>query len=635
VNEIAAAPQIEAAYSLLGFIFDTDDLIEFRAIGPNRLQAWARFQDARTVVQNLATLGVGTHIYFGANPRLREGGKAEDVALARCLFADWDRGTTIEQARIRWTDACIPEPTVIVESGGGVHAWWRLQEPITDMVQFSQQQKSLAIRLGSDQCIHDAPRIMRLPGFPNWKYPSQPVCVVAHAEPDNIWSIDEFPSPEHMLKAVRVSAPVAPKSMSVLSQRFLHDGACFHSGRRQTIFTVACDLKARQWSLGDAHRAIMQRAQTLGLSSEELLDVPRQIGNAFARERLPIDGDADTATPIPDDLIAQVDICDLAQRHSQLRQVLIHNLLRSGETMNIISAPKMGKSWLVNDLAICVATGRSWLATYEVEQGRVLLIDNELHEETTAYRLPQLCRAKGISMNELKGRITCVNLRGGLCDFHTLGSKLMKELNEGDYSLVIFDAFYRFIPAGISENDNGAMAAIYNLLDSWSRRLGCAMVCIHHTSKGNQSEKSVTDVGAGAGSMARAADTHLVLRHHELADHVVLDAAVRSFPPVGSMVIRFDFPVFYPEHGVEPKLKTMNKVDDGWDADRFLREVIGSGCKVQDFEHISKLPKSRCKILRQKLSTDNLIDMIEVPEMHGEPRHYKYIPKSYNNGGGA
>jgi hypothetical protein len=73
-----------------------------------------------------------------------------------------------------------------------------------------------------------------------------------------------------------------------------------------------------------------------------------------------------------------------------LRRPVIHGLLREGETMNVISAPKMGKSWLVTDLALSVATGRDWLG-FRCERGDVLILDNELHGETN--RIPRVAAA--------------------------------------------------------------------------------------------------------------------------------------------------------------------------------------------------------------------------------------------------
>ena len=54
------------------------------------------------------------------------------------------------------------------------------------------------------------------------------------------------------------------------------------------------------------------------------------------------------------------------------------------------------------------------------------------------------------------------------------------------------------MPAGADENDNATMAGLYNALDCYADALGAAFVNIHHSSKGDQSGKAVTDVGAGA-----------------------------------------------------------------------------------------------------------------------------------------
>ena len=61
---------------------------------------------------------------------------------------------------------------------------------------------------------------------------------------------------------------------------------------------------------------------------------------------------------------------------------------------------------------------------------------------------------------------------------------------------------YRFAIEGVSENDNAAMAGFYNRLDRIAERTKAAIVLIHHSSKGSQSDKRITDVGAGAGSQS-------------------------------------------------------------------------------------------------------------------------------------
>ncbi len=88
------------------------------------------------------------------------------------------------------------------------------------------------------------------------------------------------------------------------------------------------------------------------------------------------------------------------------------------------------------------------------------------------------------------------------------------------------------LPAGIDENDNAAMSQVYNAIDRYAEMLQASFILVHHSSKGSQSGKSVTDVGSGAGAISRAADAHLILRPHEEPNCAVFESAVRSWPPV-------------------------------------------------------------------------------------------------------
>ena len=225
-----------------------------------------------------------------------------------------------------------------------------------------------------------------------------------------------------------------------------------------------------------------------------------------------------------------------------LNRPIIYDLLRECETMNVIASPKVGKSWFVSRLAISVASGLDWLGL-AVEPGRVLHIDNELHENTIAYRYRVISEAMDFPHHLYSGNIDMVSLRGRLRDLYGL-ARMFESIEPGQYKLIILDAFYRTLPRDTDENDNGAIASLYNLIDHYASRLRCAFVLIHHTSKGNQSGKAVTDVGAGAGSQSRAADTHLILRPHEEDGIVVLESAVRSWPPMAPRALKWEWPLF-------------------------------------------------------------------------------------------
>lgn len=241
----------------------------------------------------------------------------------------------------------------------------------------------------------------------------------------------------------------------------------------------------------------------------------------------------------------------LLANHPELRQPVIHGLLRVGESMNVIAPSKLGKSWLVTDLALTVATGRQWLQTFDTEAGNVLVLDNELHPETSANRIPKIAGARQIPLEDVAESVFIDNLRGRLKDIYSL-APYFNTLQPGYFKIVVMDAFYRFLPKDTDENSNANLTDIYNQLDWYAGMLGCSFVLVHHASKGNQSGKSITDVGAGAGSQARATDTHLILRQHEESDCVVLDAAVRSWPPVEPRCLRWTFPVWTPDDTLDP-----------------------------------------------------------------------------------
>jgi len=333
--------------------------------------------------------------------------------------------------------------------------------------------------------------------------------------------------------------------------------------------------------------------------------------NHWAQDRAP------PAQPRP------LTVRELMAKHQTLRAPVICGLLRRGETMNVIAPPKTGKSWLVLGLAMCVATGRRWLDSFETVAGDVLIIDNELHAETLAHRIPQVAECLRIGMNEIAETVHVQSLRGQLHDIFSLG-QYFEALEPGRFALVVLDAFYRFMPRDMDENDNGTMANIYNHVDALADRLGCSFVLIHHATKGNQSAKSVTDVGAGAGSQSRATDTHLVLRPHEEPGAVVLEAAVRSWPPIEPMPLRWLFPVWKPACDLDPSLLKSEKPkrskpgakppetskQPSWTVERFVEAFLSDqpATKAEIRERATDVPG---------LSWRRVSDFLEIGERNG------------------
>lgn len=349
----------------LGAIFEPEDIIEFRPLPPSAGRRWSPLTEIPDIVEWLERLNADdhqrVHAYFGANPRKEKGAsQSEGVKLARCLFADFDGGVILEDAYARIKAAGLPWPTAILESGGGVHAWWRLDQPMVDAEAWHVRMKAIASALGSDQSVCDWPRIMRLPGFVNWKHEQRPLAVLKDCDATRVYPLARF------TKTASQVVVVSPGSMSDLTRRFVEEGFTLAAGRRQTMFTVACDLAARGWGVAEATNLIMSRMRRVGLRQDDLDDCPRQIANAWKRTRLPVLGSADEAVPVVDaaDEVPTPTLVDAIQSWKDQEETpaietrmeslnrLFDGGIPLGQMTAIAAAPGVGKSALALQLAL-------------------------------------------------------------------------------------------------------------------------------------------------------------------------------------------------------------------------------------------------------------------------------------------
>jgi AAA domain-containing protein/DnaB helicase-like protein len=240
---------------------------------------------------------------------------------------------------------------------------------------------------------------------------------------------------------------------------------------------------------------------------------------------------------------------DIWDQYPKLRPCVIDGVAREGETINLISMTKIGKSWLSYYLSLCIMSGIPWFGRFQTSMGRILLIDNELHKETISYRIREVATAMGVPHEKCRDMMEVWPLRGRLRDIYAIGPQLRKAKG---FKVIIIDAKYRMMAAGKSENDNNAETMFYNALDAYAEATGAAICVIHHASKGDQSSKSVIDVGSGAGAQSRAADCHLVLREHEDNGACVFDGKVRSFAPIEPFSLRWTFPLWALADDLDP-----------------------------------------------------------------------------------
>ena len=151
-------------------------------------------------------------LYFGVNPTDQipsTNAKGEPVAskylrsridliaALNCLFSEFDAkdyGGDLTRT-FAVVEALQPRPSVVVDSGGGYHCYWLLDEPwiLTDATERQRAKDVLyawVTHTGGDPAAKDLARVLRVPGSYNNKYdPPRPVAFV-WCELDRLYARD-------------------------------------------------------------------------------------------------------------------------------------------------------------------------------------------------------------------------------------------------------------------------------------------------------------------------------------------------------------------------------------------------------------------------------------------------------------
>jgi hypothetical protein len=224
------------------------------------------------------------NIYFQVNSAmsaLTKKASREDIKSVNCLHVDIDpeQEQDIEKDRARilgsLTDKLpknIPAPTVIIFSGGGFQAFWKLENPIEINGNLDKAEEAKAYNqqlekaLGGDNC-HNIDRIMRLPG--TWNIPDKRklakgrtavLAKVIEFDETRVYSIDRFnkfteKTPPAENNTIPEGTEILPQSLDELDQmgvnpkykELIREGRWEkepdrYSSRSEAVFAVVCEL---------------------------------------------------------------------------------------------------------------------------------------------------------------------------------------------------------------------------------------------------------------------------------------------------------------------------------------------------------------------------------------------------------
>lgn len=278
--------------------------------------------------------------------------------------------------------------------------------------------------------------------------------------------------------------------------------------RKEYADALACCVVVILPDNDDEGRAFAEKAAT---------DVEHAGGEChmLALSGLPPKGDIIDWTGTADDLRGLIDIAinppaeifpiaDLAaweQSEPKPKPFIMPGYIPSRELTLATGAGGANKSTFGQQLATCVAGGVPMLGI-DVMQGNALYITAEDDEDRLHWMQAHICKAVGLSMASLAGRLHLASLRGRLGNeiatfdvegklrpspsFHVLRATIERTAAR----LVVLDnAAHLF--AG-NENDRQQVTAFVNLLYSLCQDLGATVVLVAHSNKAGDSYSGST-----------------------------------------------------------------------------------------------------------------------------------------------
>lgn len=211
------------------------------------------------------------------------------------------------------------------------------------------------------------------------------------------------------------------------------------------------------------------------------------------------------------------------------RRWLIEGLWAAQAVGIVGGEPKCCKSFLALDMAVAVASGAPCLGRFApAEPGRVLLFAAEDALHIVRRRLAGIALAAGAAFGDLDIQvITAPTLRLDLADDRNRLTQTVEHLRP---RLLILDPFVRL--HRIDENASGEVAPLLAYLRALQRRLGVAIVLVHHARKGAARARAGQAL-RGSSEFHAWGDSNLYLRR--MGDDLVLTIEHRAAPSTSGL----------------------------------------------------------------------------------------------------
>jgi hypothetical protein len=197
---------------------------------------------------------------------------------------------------------------------------------------------------------------------------------------------------------------------------------------------------------------------------------------------------------------------ELRRREFDPIRYVVPGYIAEGCTL-LAGRPKLGKSWLVLEMGLAVATGGTCLGGIECEQGEVLYLALEDNERRLQKRIDKVLGPLNDWPESFQYETQWPRANEG-------GLDAIRDWirNAKNPRLVIVDVLAMFKPArGDKENAYEADYHAIKGLQALASEFGVAIIVVHHTRKGGSDSGDPFEKVSGTLGLSGAADTTIVL----------------------------------------------------------------------------------------------------------------------------
>lgn len=268
------------------------------------------------------------------------------------------------------------------------------------------------------------------------------------------------------------------------------------------------------------------------------------------------------------------DAADWMEEPDEPDNPLIHGLIEVGSLAAIVGPAKAAKSWLAEELAVCIATGADFFGR-KVKRQRVYYANVEISPRQFKKRLRSICKRLAVAPSDLRGWLFVENLRG----YTATWKWCYDEARRRNAEAVVIDPFYQVFK-GCETNEADCQAAVEEMKKFVAA--GLTTFIVFHAPKGYSGDRQIVDMISGSSVLVRFPENVIaILPHATDKEARVVDCSVlRDYAAPDPFTVKFDDGALMLAPDVPPVLKSGQRTfrtPEEREADKAKREDAERG----------------------------------------------------------